>query len=131
MAGSQKIKLYTIGCNNLPQLNMGAARHSITIQQLGPTSPPTFDEAGQVNGWSNFATGVLAGMQAIRGTDVIRGGLTISELYMEIATWWIPGLLPNMRVVYGASTYVIQSVDNVLQADMVAVMNCLGIGENI
>jgi Phage head-tail joining protein len=114
-----------------PTLEIGALRHSVTIQQSGPSSPPAYDAAGVVaNAWYPFAT-AMAAMDAVRGTDVIKGGQTGTQLFMTVAMWWQNGILPNMRVVteYG-SVFVIQSVENVLEMNVALILNCLGLGAN-
>ena len=126
MAG-QTIKLYEIGCGGIPSINIGALRHSITIQAQAPKSPPEFGVAGEVTAWTDFATATAA-IQAIRGLDAIRGGMAITQLYMTIALWWIPGVEPNMRVKFNDSMFVIQSVDNILMMDTVLVLNCVALG---
>lgn len=124
-----RMKLYDINCGGMPSINIGALRHSITIQSQAPKSPPNFDIAGQITEWADFAT-ANAAIQAIRGDDVIKGGLATTQLYITVALWYIPGVQPNMRVQHRDSIYLIQSVDNILEMDMVLVLNCVALGLN-
>lgn len=115
--------------DGFPVINVGALRHAITIQAQGPGSPP-IDASGTVLAWNAFATAIAA-IEAVRGTDVIRGGQTTTQLFLTVTMWWQSGILPNMRVLGdNGSTYLIQSVENVLEMSSVLVLNCIGIGAN-
>src|SRR5580765_2693135 len=101
--------------DGFPVLDRGACRHQITIQQEGPTSPPTYDDSGQLTIWSDFTTAVAAMAPGIRGTDKIQGGQTTTEMMVMIGMHYQPGVLPNMRVVTAdGNIYLIQYVENVL-----------------
>lgn len=116
--------------DGFPVLNIGALRHTVDIQQYGPASPPTYGAAGLTLGWNTFTT-ERAAIETVRGTDVIKGGQTATQLFLTVGMYFVDGLLPNMRVVrHNGTTYVIQSVENILEMDMVLVLNCLGIGAN-
>lgn len=129
MPRAQTTGLVTIA-NGFPVVNIGALRHKIVVQALGPASPPGFDAAGPKLVWSAFAS-AFAAIDIVRGIDVIRGGQTTTQLFLDIVLWYQPGILPNMRVVNeNGSTYVIQSVENVLEMNIVLVLNCIGIGLN-
>ena len=126
---SQRLKLYEINCSGMPTINIGSLRHSVTIQAQTPSSPPAFDNAGQVTEWTDFAT-VGAAIQNMRGDDMIRGGLGVAQLHLTVSMWYLPGVQPNMRVVHRDAIYIIQSVDNVLEMDTVLVLNCIALGLN-
>lgn len=117
--------------NGYPSINIGAMRHAITIQGTGPTSPPTFDASGVASG-INFSISAQAAIDYVRGTDVIRGGQTTSQQFLSVAIWWESGILPSMTVLNdNGSTYEIQSIDNVLEMDVVLILNCIGLGGNV
>lgn len=110
--------------------NPGSMQHPVSILANGPTSPPTIDESGVVFAWTVFAQ-TVAFINAMRGRDVIMGGQTTTQLFLEVGIWFMPGVLPNMRVqTENGSQYVIQSVENVLEKNQILVLNCLGIGVN-
>jgi head-tail adaptor len=117
--------------DGVPVVNVGALRHMVTIQQQGPSSPPVIDAGGQLLSWNEFAT-AQAAIEAVRGTDVIRGGQTTTQLFLSVTMWFVPGILPNMRLVRynGTTTYLIQSVENVLEMDVALVLNCIALGVN-
>ena len=123
--------------NGQPTIDLGAMRHQVSVLQEGPSSPAVYDAGGIVQGWNPIATGIFAaiGSQAAGsvkgGMDVIKGDEITSQLYLAVAMWYMSGLLPNMRIKSdNGSTYVIQSVENVLEMNVVLVLTCLGIGVN-
>jgi SPP1 family predicted phage head-tail adaptor len=114
--------------DGMPQIDVGALRHPIRIEQLGPTSPPTIDAGGPVMVWSTYAQCVAA-MGVMRGTDVIRSGQTTSESFAEFAVWYQPGIAAKMRIVMERTgkIYLIQSVEDVLEMNVALVLNCVGL----
>lgn len=113
--------------NGWPVVDVGALRHAITIQQQQSGS----DASGSVAIWANFIS-ALAAIETIRGTDVIKGGQTGTQLYLTVTMWYQDGVLPNMRVVSdNGSVYVIQAVENILEMNVVLVLNCLALGPNV
>lgn len=123
--------LYTVE-NGSISVNIGAMRHQITITQLALSSPPAYDPAGPVKTYQPFISGLLAAIEVLRGTDVIRGGLITSQVFLTVLIWYQPGILSNMRVqnLDNGSTYVIQSLNNVLERNEVLLLNCIGLGLN-
>lgn len=116
--------------NGWPTINVGAMRHAIAIKQLGPGSPVTYDVAGPVTSWTAFTT-AMAAIEIIRGTDVIKSGQTTTELYLTVGIWFQPGILSNMRVESdNGSTYLIQSIENVSELNVVLLLNCIALGSN-
>jgi hypothetical protein len=88
-----------------PTLDSGEMRHQITI--LGQV--PATD---------------------ISGSTVIRSGQETTQLFLIISIWWQAGILANMQVQALNGLYLIQSVENVLELDVVLKLNCLAIGKN-
>jgi head-tail adaptor len=114
-----------------PTLDVGRLVHAITIYQQQMQSPPEYDAAGMVVPWSPIAT-AMAAIEIMRGTDVIRSGQATSQLFIEVTLWWQPGIEPNMQIVSdNCSTYIIQSVENVNERNVVLRLNCLGLGANV
>ena len=126
MANSRFVKFDGDG---FPQLDIGACRHVISIMVQSPFSPPEFDLAGQKFQWTKFTTAIAA-IDQVRGTDVIRSGQTTTQLYLTVAMQFQPGILPSMRIDNAGNTYIIQSVENVLEMSQVLVLNCLALGSN-
>lgn len=72
-----------------------------------------------------------AAIEILRGTEVIKGGQDTTQLFLTVGLYFVEGLLPNMRVMrHNGTTYLIQSIENVLEMDMVLLLNCIGIGAN-
>jgi hypothetical protein len=115
-------------------VNLGAMRHQVTLLQAGPSNPPVFDAAGQVQTFSAVLTNVAAAIEMLRGTDVIKGGLQTSILYLQIMIWFQEAInvLPSMRVMqqHNGSQYIIRSIENVLGLDQILILNCEGLGAN-
>lgn len=81
-------------------------RHSIGIQAPAVTQ----DAAGQPNTtWSTFAT-VWAEILDITGREYIAAGGTQNQAMTKITIRYLAGVVPSMRVVWGATTYNIEAV---------------------
>ena len=116
--------------NNWPSIDIGRMRHAITIQQMGTSSPPVYDASGPSLTASTFTT-AMAAIETVRGTDVIRSGQATTQLFLTVGMWYQPGILPNMTVLSdNGSRYVIQSVENILEMNVVLILNCLALGSN-
>lgn len=116
-----------------PAIDPGRRRHVITILANEVGSPPIFDAAGlklqQRTVLSTWAA--IENFSPIRG-DIIQGGQTTSELYVAIGIIWQPGIVGGMLVVSDTgSTYIIQSVEDVQDAQTVLILSCLGLGANV
>lgn len=117
--------------NGQPTIDIGAMRHTVSIKDQGPSSPPEYDAGGRMIPWHEVATGNAA-IAPVRGIDVIRGGQSTSQLFLTVAMWWDPAIRSNMRVYHdNGSIYKIESVENVLEADVVLVLNCTGLEQNL
>lgn len=122
----------------MPTIDIGAMRHEVDILSLGPTSPATYDDAGPIQistaltgGPYWAAIGGQASGAARNGLDVIHGGSIISQLPLIVAMWFDSRAEPNMQIRRSnGAIYVIQSIENVLEMDVVMVLTCLGIGAN-
>lgn len=123
--------LYTVSDGSI-SVNVGAMRHSITITQLGLSSPPATDAAGPVKTYLPFLSSLMAAIEVLRGTDVIRGGLITSQVFLTVLIWYQPGVLPNMRVqnLDNGNVYVVQSINNILERNEVLLLQCIGLGLN-
>jgi hypothetical protein len=45
--------------------------------------------------------------------------------------WWQAGIVANMQVQALNGLYLVQSVENIGELDVVLVLNCLAIGKNL
>ncbi len=113
-----------------PQIDIGKLRHLVTFQIQGPASPPTFDEGGPVIVWNTVAT-AMAAIDIVGGTDVLRGGQTVTELMSALTIWYQPGFVSEMRaVIDNGSIYLIRSIANILEMNVVLVISCIGLQSN-
>ena len=108
-----------------PTLDSGEMRHQITI--LGQVS--SSDVSGGTVAVAPVVT-CYAKIEPVRGIDVIKSGQETTQLFLIISIWWQAGILANMQVQALNGLYLIQSVENVLELDVVLKLNCLAIGKN-
>ena len=108
-----------------PTLDSGEMRHQITI--LGQAS--STDVSGSTVAMVPLVT-CYAKIEPVRGIDVIRSGQETTQLFLIISIWWQSGILANMQVQALNGLYLIQSLENVLELDVVLKLNCLAIGKN-
>ena len=109
-----------------PTLDSGEMRHQITI--LGQVS--SSDMSGGTVAMAPVVT-CYAKIEPVRGIDVIRSGQETTQLFLIISIWWQAGILANMQVQALNGLYLIQSVENLLELDVVLKLNCLAIGKNL
>ena len=108
-----------------PTLDSGEMRHQITI--LGQV--PSTDVSGGTVAMVPLLT-CYAKIEPVRGIDVIKSGQETTQLFLIISIWWQAGILANMQVQALNGLYLIQSLENVLELDVVLKLNCLAIGKN-
>lgn len=120
--------------NGFPTIKIGAMRHLITIEQAVISG--TYDHSGVAQtGRTTVATCMAAiGTSGVkRPDDVVRGGQTGSQLFVEVVTFYnnCPTLEPDMYVVSdNGSTYIVQTVENVDELNVVWIMRCIALGQN-
>jgi head-tail adaptor len=108
-----------------PTLDSGEMRHQITI--LGQV--PSVDVSGGTVAMEPLVT-CYAKIEPVRGLDVIKSGQETTQLFLIISIWWQAGILANMQVQALNGLYLIQSVENLLELDVVLKLNCVAIGKN-
>jgi head-tail adaptor len=108
-----------------PTLDSGDLRHQITI--LAPV--PATDISGSTVAMVPLVT-CYAKIEPVRGLDVIKAGQETTQLYLTVSIWWQAGILPNMQVRALNGLYLIQSIENPLELNVVLKLSCLAIGKN-
>lgn len=103
-----------------PTFDPGRMVHQIEIQK--PT--PGFDESGATIVWATFMT-AYAAIEPIRGTDVVRAGQVTTQLYTTVTMMYQPGINASFRVHCFKGNFVIQSVENPLERDVLLILNCV------
>ena len=109
-----------------PTLDSGEMRHQITILR----QVPSVDVSGGTVAMAPLVT-CYAKIEPVRGLDVIKSGQETTQLFLVISIWWQAGILANMQVQALNGLYLIQSVENLLELDVVLKLNCLAIGKNL
>lgn len=67
----------------------------------------------------------------IRGTELIKSGQDVSQVYLKLTMWYRAEFSPNKRIqAPSGAKYIIQAVENVRGMNTYAVLTCLGVGEN-
>jgi len=108
-----------------PALDPGEMRHQITI--LGQV--PASDDSGNTVVMAPLLT-CYAKIEVVKGLDVILAGQETTQLFLIASIWWQAGIKANMQVQALNGLYLIQSVENVLELDVVLKLNCLALGKN-
>ena len=111
-----------------PSINPGELRHLVTINQQQATTDASGNEVTMVA----LYTAVPAKCVVVKGTDVLKAGQVTTNTYLTVTIWFQPGILASMQLQrkHDTVTYLIQSIDNVNEMDIVLVLNCLAIGKN-
>ena len=109
-----------------PTLDSGEMRHQITI--LGQV--PSSDISGSTVTMVPLLT-CYAKIVPVRGVDVIKSGQETTQLFLTVSMWWQAGIVANMQVQALNGLYLVQSVENIGELDVVLVLNCLAIGKNL
>jgi head-tail adaptor len=124
-------KAYSIGCSGIPAVNAGMLRHQVNFQSQAVASPPIYSASGPTASWTTVFSD-LAAIETISGKDMIKSGLTTTQLYLSITMYWRADVLPGMRVVRAAtgSVYIVQAAENILEMDTVLVLTCIGLALN-
>lgn len=119
--------------NGWPAIDIGRMRHSISIQQLLPSAPPIIDASGQVESWQQVlplaGDLLMAAIEVSRSAEAFKGGQTTAQSFFSIGFWFQAGVVPGMRVVNENGTVcVIESVNNILEMNIVLVLTCIALG---
>jgi site-specific DNA recombinase len=101
------------------------ARHQIVILQQQRSSDASGSAVTMVPFVSAYAKIVV-----VRGTDVIKAGQVTTQLFLTISIWYQAGILADMQVQAMNGLYVIQSVENISELDVVLVLNCVALSQN-
>ncbi|HEV8189445.1 MAG TPA: phage head closure protein [Pyrinomonadaceae bacterium] len=108
-----------------PKIDPGEMIHRVTIlQQRGRTGV-----SGSGVAWVPFVT-TWASIDPVRGVDVLKAGQDVTQLYLTVKIRWQSGILPNMQVQAQNGTYIIQSIENPGERNVILVLTCLGLKLN-
>lgn len=104
-------------------INAGKLNKRVTIQQLVAGSPAK-NSYGEINNvWSDLAE-VWAEVSPLVGREFWAQQQIQSEVSIKVRIRYRIGLMPNMRVVYGARILTIRSVIDVDEAHKKIILMC-------
>ena len=115
--------------NGRPALSLGAMRHQITLLEQSVVAGASGSKETWLPGSPpKVARAAIANMP---GSDQIRAGQTATQQRLMVGIWFQPGFVGAARIQHSnGSKYIIESVENILEMDVVLVLNCLGLGAN-
>lgn len=101
-------------------MRAGSLRHNITVQ----VATNTQDSMGSVTRtWATFKA-VRASIQPIRGNESIAASQIVAEATHMIQIRYLAGLLPSMRILYGARIFQIKSAADVYMGHRMMELLC-------
>jgi head-tail adaptor len=122
-----------------PSIDPGELRTPVLIQSLLPTSPPTYNSAGEVMTWQTILGGgpptgyVYAKIAPLHARDVIGGGQNVSEVEIPITMRFHPLIQANCRIVKyigRQSVYIIKGAANTDERDVLVEWSCVALSQN-
>ena len=103
-------------------MRSGKYRHLISIQQPALAA----DGVGEMlPAWSTLYASLYAEVEPLSGKEAIAKDQINSNVTHRVRTRYVPGVLPAMRVLYGARTLQIQHVMNVSERDRELELSCV------
>ena len=108
--------------NPWPAINVGSLRHQVQIKSQSSTQ----DSVGQpVLTW-NLVRATSAGLNLVSMKEAFgEGQLTAQETDIWTLRWTSTEILPGMQLVFGANTYIVQMVSNVMRRNLIVHLLCL------
>lgn len=122
-----------------PMIDPGELRTPVIIQALLPTSPPTYNAAGQISTWQTILGGgppygyVFAKISPVHARDIIEGGQNVSDVEIPVTMRYHPLIQANCRIVKylgRTATYIIKGAVNIDERDVLVEWSCLALGTN-
>jgi SPP1 family predicted phage head-tail adaptor len=109
-----------------PQIDPGKLVHKITLL----AEEEVVDISGTVTKYVPWLV-TWAEILPVRGTDVIKGGQATTTLYLTVTIRWQDGVLPDMQIqTDNGNNYIIQSVENPGERNILLVLNCVALAHN-
>lgn|ERR1017187_2515514 len=114
---------------NWPEIDPGTFRHRITLlQQVLGT-----DTSGVETTYKPVSPSVTAwvSFNYMRGTDVIKSGQDVSQVYITLIGWWRTQFTANSRIqTDDGDQFIVQAVENIKRMNTYMVLTCIGFGNN-
>jgi SPP1 family predicted phage head-tail adaptor len=108
-----------------PQLDPGKMIHRVTILRQTTVT----DVSGTATAWTTFVD-TWAQIDPVRGNEVLKSGQDTAQLFLTVKIRWQTGILSSMRVQSLNGTYIIQSIENPGERNVILVLNCIALGLN-
>lgn len=109
-----------------PQIDPGKLVHRITLL----VEQEVIDITGSTTEWVPWLT-TWAEIEPVRGTDVIRGGQQTTTLFLRVTIRWQAGILPDMRILTDTNqNYIIQSIENPGERNIILTLDCVALSHN-
>jgi head-tail adaptor len=108
-----------------PTLDPGEMIHRIRILQETTVE----DISGTAPAWVPFLD-TWAKIDPVRGTDLLKSGQDTAQLFLTVKIRWQTGVLSNMQLLTLNGTYIIQTVENPGERNVILILNCLALGLN-
>ncbi len=110
-----------------PKIDPGRMIHQITILQQSAIT----GASGPSVAYVPLLTGVWAQVDVFEGTELIRSGQQLSMQPATIRIFWQPGIAAEMQVqLDNGALYIIKSIDNPEERNVVLFLNCVAFGGN-
>lgn len=113
----------------IPWIDPAKLRHRITFLEPQTTS----GIAGGIITWQPGAPPECASAEIlpIRGSDVIKAGQDVSQVWLTITMRYRRSVKADRRILgRHGNRYIIQAIENPAEMDMYLVLSCLGLGPN-
>jgi head-tail adaptor len=108
-----------------PQLDPGKMIHRVRILQQATVT----DVSGTATAWVPFVD-TWAQIDPVRSLEVLRSGQDTAQLFFTVKIRWQTGILSSMQLQSLNGLYIIQTVENPGERNVILVLNCLALGLN-
>jgi head-tail adaptor len=107
-----------------PSIGSGELAHRIQIQAPRTAPGDTFGQSITPDTWDTVLT-VRAAIEPVGAGERNESGQLISEVSYRVTIRWAPVFIgANYRVLFGARTFAVQAVTNLLERNRVLVLFC-------
>lgn len=106
-------------------LDPGKMIHRVRILQQATVT----DISGTAAAWVPFVD-TWAQIDPVRGSEVLKSGQDTAQLFLTVKIRWQTGIQSNMQLLTLNGTYIIQTVENPGERNVILILNCLALGLN-
>jgi SPP1 family predicted phage head-tail adaptor len=106
-------------------LDPGKMIHRVRILQQTTVT----DISGTATAWTPFVD-TWAQIDPVRGTEVLKAGQDTAQLFLTVKIRWQTGILANMQLQSLNGLYIIQTVENPGERNVILILNCIALGLN-